>query len=192
MVPISRTPFPAVTAIPPTKTINASELTWRNSRGLDLVMADEPRVVVLSPNRHIAKYALPPAHCREIGRTIVRCAYLEHYVQGIVYMLINLDRAEGRIAIREPRLPDRLEMVSELAYVMDIPIDNELLESMKARAEELLKMRDLFAHGIWMYSEPDGAWAVQLTRGNWPKVSHEKKPRHHRKNESRQRGSSSI
>lgn len=141
----------------------------------------EPRLIILARDRHIAGYNLPASMCREIGRVIVRCAYLEHYIQRIIYVLINIDLNIGRVAVREPRLTDRIDMLSELAYVLDVRIDNELLDSMKLRAEEYDVKRDLFAHCMWMYSTKHGQWAAQLTRGAWPKAPHDKAPRERRK-----------
>jgi hypothetical protein len=51
---------------------------------------------------------------REIGR-VIRFAYLEQYLQHIIYMLRGTPAGIGRVAVRESgRLVDRLELVLDL------------------------------------------------------------------------------
>jgi len=60
-----------------------------------------------------AIYALSPSLSREIGRIIVRFAYFEQCVQEMVRQTLGLGEAASRIAVREPRVTDRLDMLRD-------------------------------------------------------------------------------
>ncbi len=64
-----------------------------------------------------AAYAIPEAFETEVGRIIVRWAYFEDLIQLIVWTLMDLDHAYGRLAVREPRLSDKLEMIRDLSQL---------------------------------------------------------------------------
>ena len=121
-----------------------------------------------------ADYRIPAPYCREIGRIIVRWAYLEDLIQYIVWDLLHLDEAYGRLAVRDPRITDRLNMVRDLAALRKSAIDSKEFKFIYDQAERLATLRDHVAHGIWMKA-PDGEWKIERTRGFHPKdVSPEK------------------
>lgn len=62
----------------------------------------------------IARYDIPAALAREIGRFLVTWAYFEHYVQVVIWNTLRITAEEGRIAVREPRITDRLDMICDL------------------------------------------------------------------------------
>jgi hypothetical protein len=115
----------------------------------------------------LATYALPVDFSREIGRIVVRHAFYEHLLQRIIWKLLRLSQAEGRLAVREPRTVDRLDLIRDLAKLRKTPIDLALYSSMRSRSETLKSERDLLAHGSWGYVELDNSWNVQLVRGAW-------------------------
>jgi hypothetical protein len=112
---------------------------------------------------------LPAPMCREIGRIMVRWAHLESHVQGLVWLLLELDAPKGRIAVRDPRVSEKLDMIRELTALRGMTLDLTLFKSIRTRAEELSRTRDLVAHGLWVYIESHGEWRVQDSRGHWPK-----------------------
>lgn len=114
----------------------------------------------------VADYNLPVAFNREIGRIIVRWANLEYYVQTMVWEILGISRAEGRIAIREPRVADRLDMVNQIIQVQQATWDADLYKSVAKRMRDLASERDLVAHAIW--GRHDNQWYVQVTRGAYP------------------------
>ena len=59
---------------------------------------------------------------REIGRVIVGHTLLEHCLSRITYKLIDVDPKIGRLAIREPRTADRLELIFDLTEVQGIQL----------------------------------------------------------------------
>jgi hypothetical protein len=121
-----------------------------------------------------ARYDLPPSLCREIGRIMVRWAYFEHGVQDMVWQAMQVSHSVGRIAVREPSVADRLEMLRDLVKLRNAKWNDELFKSILERARLIAVRRHLLAHGIWG-NHPTGLWMsadtwhVQLTRGSWPK-----------------------
>ena len=116
-----------------------------------------------------AIYQLPAGFSREIGRIVVQFAYFEQCVQEMVWQALNLSEAAGRIAVREPRVSDRLEMLHDTIKVRGGTVDDDLYKSIKARTNLVAAKRHLLAHGIWFYHQGMDEWHVQLTRGSWPK-----------------------
>jgi hypothetical protein len=115
-------------------------------------------------------YDLPAPMSREIGRIIVRRAYLEHYIQAIIWAIaFNGDEhgaSLGRIAIREPSSKEsQLDLLQCVAEVRKIKLDFQLLKSIKTRSKAIADRRNLVAHGLW--TELDQGWIVQQTRGTW-------------------------
>lgn len=109
---------------------------------------------------------------REIGRFIVTWAYFEQYVQTIIWHAMQLQHAEGRIAVREPgRLTERLDMLRDLAEFQKMKIDFVLLKEIRAGVEALAGKRNLLAHSIWQ--RPQGYWVALVTRGAWPETQDE-------------------
>jgi hypothetical protein len=62
----------------------------------------------------ISIYQLPPSMSREIGRIIVYWAFFEHFIQESVWQVLSVSPADGRIAVRQPSVKDRLEMLNDL------------------------------------------------------------------------------
>jgi hypothetical protein len=110
-----------------------------------------------------ATYTIPEPFETEIGRIIVRWAYLEDLIQQIVWGLLDLDPAYGRLAVREPRVSDRLKMIRDLAQLRKIRLFPHW-DNFAADAATLSGKRDLVAHGAWIPT-PDGNWHLERTRG---------------------------
>src|SRR5271156_3750823 len=122
----------------------------------------EPVRVVATP-----EYKLPASFNREIGRIIVSWAYFENSVRRGIWEILGVDERMGRIAARDPRIDDRLEMLLDLAFLREIKINEEAVKLLIARSKEVLSWRDLLAHGVWVPT-PDG-WLIQMTAGSYPK-----------------------
>lgn len=114
----------------------------------------------------VARYDLPAPLAREIGRFLVTWAHFEYYAQAIVWVTLGLGQEEGRIAVREPRVIDRLDMIRDLALFQNREMDFVLLKDIRVRAEPLAGRRHLLAHGIWQKFSNE--WCVLVTRGSWP------------------------
>jgi hypothetical protein len=116
-----------------------------------------------------AVYQLRIPYSREIGRIIVQFAYFEQCVQEMAWNTMGISDAAGRIAVREPRVIDRLSMVRDLIGLRGGFWDEPLYKSIYSRANLIAAKRHLLAHGIWFYDRLRDEWHVQLTRGSWPK-----------------------
>jgi hypothetical protein len=118
-----------------------------------------------------ATYHLPASLNREIGRIIIRWAYFEHCVQDLNYKALEIGPEAGRIALREPRISERLEMLRDLVQLRSATWDTKLFDSIMERAKLLSTKRHLLAHGLWhRYRAPIAdEYHVQLARGSWPK-----------------------
>lgn len=114
-----------------------------------------------------ASYELPAPMCREIGRVFVRWAYFEKFLRDFAWKLADVDDKLGRVAIREPREKEQLEMIRDIAALKEIEIDEKILKSLIAKVENISSRRDIIAHGTW--TETRYGWSVQRTGGQWPK-----------------------
>jgi hypothetical protein len=114
-----------------------------------------------------ANYRLPAKLTKGIGRMIDHWAHFEFLVQKTIWMLVGVDEKRGRVAIKEPRIGDRFDMIAQLALVHNIQLKQPLFGRLKVVAEETSRWRDLMAHGVWV-KDADG-WKVQQTKGNHPK-----------------------
>lgn len=130
--------------------------------GSDFAMAIDPKSGVTP-----TLYDLPPSINRELGRIIVRCSYLEFYLQSIIWRLLQITVPMGRIATRMPRAEDRVDMIRDLAIVRKITLDENKLATLKKNIRGIWERRDTLAHGVWTKA-PDNRWLVIKQAGNWP------------------------
>lgn len=87
----------------------------------------------------------------------------------MVWQVLGLTPAAGRIAAREPRVGDSLEMLNELISLRGGHWDSDLYKSILSRVRLITAKRHLLAHGIWGHLKDRDEWHVQLARGSWPK-----------------------
>ena len=69
---------------------------------------------------------LPDDIAALIGRIVVTYAKLEHKLSMLAGLILQLNKAEVRIALRMPRAIERLEMVLDLFAVKDIHPESTL------------------------------------------------------------------
>jgi hypothetical protein len=110
-------------------------------------------------------YLIPTSLSREVGRIVVRWAFLEHTLQQIVWLLMQVSFPYGRIAVREPRLEDRIQIIKTLAELRGIEFDEATVSRLQEDGKLTARSRDVLAHGMW--SCINGTWHVMLTRGKW-------------------------
>lgn len=88
-----------------------------------------------------ARTDLPATMMRDIGRLVVRYAFLEQYMQNVIYMLLGVSQGVGRMAVREPgRLSDKLELVIDLVAAKRFTLPDEV--DIKALREGILDTMD--------------------------------------------------
>ncbi len=106
---------------------------------------------------------------REIGRVIVGHALLELCLSRIIYKLIDVDPKFGRLAVREPRAIDRLELIFDLAEVQGIRLKiNKTLY--RDAVKVCVSQRDQLAHGIWVRDPKTRMLFLRITKGSWQPV----------------------
>jgi uncharacterized protein YwbE len=124
-----------------------------------------------------ATYHLPHAVSGEIGRIIVHWAFLDHYIERTVYILLKLDQKRGRLALKDGTINDRINLISDLAGLQSIKLDETKLSAFKSKVKQAEERRNVFAHGLWTQL-PDGSLRVQQVTGEYSKtvkVSHSRK-----------------
>lgn len=104
-------------------------------------MADEYFAVKV---KVVARYDIPASLAREIGRFIVGWAHFEHYLQAIIWGALKLSPEEGRIAVKELRITDRLDTIRDLGEVQNLEMDYVLLKEIRLKAEKLSGRRLFF------------------------------------------------
>ena len=109
---------------------------------------------------------LPPSLLREIGRTMVLSAHLEFSLSRIAYGLIGVDRQTGRIAVREPRLVERFDMITDLLTLKEFKSKTDLI-SLRRRLQKCDDQRNLVAHGIWTREPTTKTLQIIKTSGKW-------------------------
>jgi hypothetical protein len=128
-------------------------------------MADEYFAV---KSKSIARYDIPASLAREIGRFLVTWAHFEHYVQAVVWNALQVSEEQGRIAVREPRVTDLLDMILDLGECQNLEMDYVLLKEIRGAADILAGKRHLLAHSLWQKLDND--WCAIVTRGTWQQM----------------------
>ncbi|MCI5112069.1 MAG: hypothetical protein MRY75_16075 [Marivita sp.] len=119
---------------------------------------------------------LPDDMLTAIGQVIVEYAFLELQLSRIIYDLLAVDPKAGRLAVREPRASDRLDVIFDLCALRGVSIEEEK-NPLKKALEFSVSQRDRIAHGIWVFDEESGDHMLRITRGSWPKSPGEKRRR---------------
>jgi hypothetical protein len=109
---------------------------------------------------------LPASHCREVGRIVVKFSRLEHKLSGAIYTVLQVHTVEGRLAVREPRAPEKLDLIHDLLTLRGVKVATDFKELRKI-LEDANSRRDQLAHGIWVRA-PNGDICLRVTKGNWP------------------------
>ena len=101
---------------------------------------------------------------REIGRVITVFAAIEHELNLIVYTVLRLSTAEGRLAVTRQNIRSRMDLLRALLDIggFDRPTD---WDEVSKELQNLEEIRDWVAHGVWSLDQ--GAPALQITRGTW-------------------------
>lgn len=102
---------------------------------------------------------------------MVRHAYIEAYLQQLVYLVADIDPMIGRAAFREPRSPDRLGLIEDICDARGIRWDEDariFFKAFKADLRQATEIRDQLAHSRWHYDEEEDQWGTENLRGKHP------------------------
>lgn len=113
-------------------------------------------------------HELPEELAALIGHIMVGYAKLEHKLTMMAGLILQLNKAEVRVALRMPRASERLEMIFDLFAIKDIypNVDGVALAEAVTKATS---NRDLLAHSLWLQHPESGQLYLRMTRGAWPK-----------------------
>jgi hypothetical protein len=81
-------------------------------------------------------------------------------------LLVGVGPQTGRIAIREPRVTDRIKLIQDLIEHLKVPVNFDFKDFASA-AGELAARRDWLAHGIWVLHKASGKPLLRITQGTW-------------------------
>jgi len=121
-------------------------------------------------NRYVARHDLPDEMSLEIGRLIVAYAYVEQYLQAIIYSLLSLDRGLGRLAVREPCATQRLDLIRDLLAARKLEEPGLNLKELRDALQDAEDMRNVCAHSSWVFSDERRSWVAVVERGQWADV----------------------
>jgi len=119
---------------------------------------------------HQSEFDLPVSMCRDVGRIMTRWSYIEYVLQSTIYMLCNVGPEVGRLAIREPRIQDRLDLILDLIAFRQLQVPKLAIEWKDLRSALIdgEDLRNVVAHSVWFRSPKHNAWAAHVARGSWP------------------------
>jgi hypothetical protein len=109
---------------------------------------------------------LPASMTRGIGRIMVADAYLDLALSQSIYLLTGVGQKEGRLAIREPRTEERLDLILDLAKVHKITVKTDI-KLFREAIQASTTNRDLVGHGVWFREPNDGRLLVRKVKGQW-------------------------
>ena len=97
---------------------------------------------------------------------MTRWAFLEWRLKNVAYRLLGVNPKEGRVAIREPRAEDYLDMLQDLILIKSLKIEFDFKE-FKRVINILEGHRNRLAHGVWIKHPSHRSPVLQLTKGKW-------------------------
>lgn len=109
---------------------------------------------------------LPSSLFRQIGRVVAAHALVEWILNRIVYRLLRLKPVEGRIAVRDPRTTDRLDMITDLLTLNNIAVQTDT-KTLREVLDKCYRERDELAHGVWVIDREAGKLFLRLSGGKW-------------------------
>lgn len=113
---------------------------------------------------------LPHGLASKIGLVVAAYSHLEHNMFMVVTLLLQLQRPEARIALRNGRPTDLLDTALSIFALRQIPLDldtQEIRQALNAAKSE----RDYLAHGIWMRHPRTGQIYLRIAKGHWKEKS---------------------
>ena len=103
---------------------------------------------------------LPPKLFEAIGRVIVVYSSIEQEVRNIIYSILKISPAEGRVAITNPDTANNLSTIEKLLKINGIETPPNFRE-FKKEMQDLVEIRNWLSHGVW--TQIDGKPYLQIT-----------------------------
>jgi hypothetical protein len=109
---------------------------------------------------------LPQSVYKGIGKIISIHALLETIVSDLVFILMKVNRAEGRTALGYRSAGEQFKLVRKLLDLRGIVIKKDFsINAISDQIDDCCTIRDQMAHGIWV--RKDGILGLRLTKGGF-------------------------
>ena len=112
------------------------------------------------------RYRLPVAYSTEIGRIIMRWAFVEWQLKQIVYRIVGVGPKVGRLAVQQPRVDAHITMIADVMKLQKITVSTDF-KKLSDGLVQLKNIRDAIAHGVWMKHPSTKLPMLQITKGKW-------------------------
>ena len=120
-------------------------------------------------------HKLPSKYYTSIGKIVSSCAHLEHNVENLIWLLLDIKHKEGRLLTTGMQFRSKLNLLEELAshYAPNQQIADSIAELCKA-SSPLAGIRNDVAHGVWAHprSNPKLLYVLRV----FGKMKHRIKP----------------
>ncbi len=110
---------------------------------------------------------LPEPLLQLVGEVVTAWAIQEHELRLLVLLLLALDPKRGRLAVRNARAKETVELVADLMHLGELESRTTKLKEFGEVLEEIENRRNAISHNIWLRSE-DGRLFLQSLSGTWP------------------------
>lgn len=110
---------------------------------------------------------LPDPLLALVGEIVTGWAVQEHELRLLVFLLLSLDPKRGRLAVKNLRAKDYVDLIADLMHLSDLKSKTTKLRELGEVLDEIENRRNAIAHNIWVRSE-DGTLFLQSLTGTWP------------------------
>lgn len=111
---------------------------------------------------------LPPDYSLEIGKITCHWANVEWRLRHIMYLLLDVTPAVGRISLRDAKEPEYLDMIVEVMNLSGMKAKGAVKE-LRSGLDNWGRWRNRLVHGVWFKHPDTGEFMVQATTGQWDK-----------------------
>lgn len=116
----------------------------------------------------IVVHDLPDDLATLIGKVIAAYSRLENNAIYLTALLLQLNKVEARIALRNPRPAEALDMALDLFNLKAIRLNTDTA-SLRLKLEKAKADRDAIGHGMWLRHPTTNELYLRLSRGSWDK-----------------------
>lgn len=116
----------------------------------------------------IVVHDIPDDLAALIGKVIAAYSRLENNTIYLTALLLQLNKVEARIALRNPRPAEALDMALDLFTLKAIRVTTDTA-SLRPKLEKAKADRDAIGHGMWLRHPTTNELYLRLSRGSWDK-----------------------
>lgn len=120
---------------------------------------------------HSIVFELPQSTYRGIGKIVSAHAILESQVFDLLCQLAQIDHPTGRVTMRYQAASERFKLIKRLLLLHGVTTTTSL-NSLLTEIEDCCRLRDTFAHGVWVIIPPKDIMSgesigLTLTKGEF-------------------------